>query len=752
MGIPPTGKSITYDEIFIARLVNGRIRRDLGGRRRPLADATARRDSRLAMRALLVLSGSRRAKWLVTLFWVVVFFGLNAADIFDRYADAERNRTVDYYPEKADSIQLLERIDEFPSGERFAAVVVYRRDAGLSPADRAAIAEDRAELRRAATAGRPPPPTVSRDGTTALTVVPLKATGESDVVTRDVDRVREAIESAPRGLQVEVTGSAGFAADAIDVFESINGTLLMATGLLVLILLILIYRSPIFWLIPFFAVVVAEVGSRGLGYLLSELGVTVTGQTSAILTVLVFGAGTDYALLIVARHREELRRQEDKHAAVATAMRTAGPAIVASAVTVILGLLCLGLAEVKGTSGLALVGAMGIGLAMVVMCTLLPALLAIVGRRAFWPFIPHYGDEGADATHGFWRRVAERVGWRPRPIWIGSTVALAVMALGLLTFDSGLTTGNGFRDEESSTRGQDLVAQAFPAGANVPNTVLVPNRQQADEVRAALRRQPEVATLGPVETGPPGARFDLVLRSEPYSTEAFDQIPGLRRVAERGGGEDVLIGGPTAEEYDVRRSAERDTFVIVPIVLLVVLVVLGILLRAVLLPLLLIATVVLSFLAALGVGAFFFDYVFDFPGADPSLPLWAFVFLVALGIDYNIFLMARVREESQRHGTRHGMLRGLAVTGGVITSAGVVLAGTFSVLASLPLVFLTEIGFVIAFGVLLDTLVVRSVLVPALVFDIGPRVWWPSALAHPFERRLPREPEPDKPEPVAGRR
>jgi putative drug exporter of the RND superfamily len=702
------------------------------------------------VRALLTRSGTRRAKWLVALFWLVVFVGLNGADIFNRYSDAETNRTVDYYPESADSIQLLERIEEFPSGERFAAVVVYRRDGGLTAADRAAVQEDRGELRQAATAGDPPPPAVSRDGTTALNVVPLEPTGEGDIVTRDVDRVREAIADAPSGLQVEVTGSAGFAADAIDVFESINGTLLLATGLLVLILLVLIYRSPIFWLIPFFAVVVAEVGSRGLGYLLSELGVTVTGQTSAILTVLVFGAGTDYALLIVARYREELRRQEDRHAAVATAMRTAGPAIVASAATVMLGILCLGFAEVKGTSGLALIGATGIGLAMVVMCTLLPALLAIFGRRAFWPFIPHYGDEGADATHGFWRGVAERVGWRPRRVWVGSSVALGVMALGLVFFNTDLTTGNGFRDEESSTRGQELVARAFPAGANVPNTVLVPNPRQAEAVRAALGERPEVASLGPVETGPPGARFDLVLRSEPYSTEAFDQIPGLREVAERAGGEDVLVGGPTAEEYDVRQSAERDTFLIVPIVLLVVFAVLAILLRALVMPLLLIATVVASFLAALGVGAFFFEFVFDFPGADASLPLWAFVFLVALGIDYNIFLMARVREEALRHGTRHGMLRGLAVTGGVITSAGVVLAGTFSVLASLPLVFLTEIGFVIAFGVLLDTLIVRSVLVPALVFDIGPKAWWPSTLAATMERRLTRESTGSDPVPTAS--
>jgi len=497
-------------------------------------------------------------------------------------------------------------------------------------------------------------------------------------------------------------------------------------------------------------VVVAEVSSRGLGYMLSELGVTVTGQSSAILTVLVFGAGTDYALLIVARYREELRRQRDNHTAVAIAMRTAGPAIVASGLTVMAGLLCLSLAEVNGTAGLALIGASGIGIAMLVMCTLLPALLAIVGRRAFWPFIPRLGSEGADATHGVWRRIAERVGWAPRRVWIGTTALLVVMSLGLVWFNNDLTTGNSFRDEESSTRGQDLVAQAFPSGANVPATVLVPNPAVAGEVREALAARPEVAALGPVETGRPGARFDLTLEADPYSTEAFDQIPDLREAAKEAGGNNVLVGGPTAEERDLRESAARDTRVIVPLVLLVVFIVLAVLLRAIVLPVLLISTVVLSFLAALGVGSFFFEFVFDFPGSDPSLPLWAFVFLVALGIDYNIFLMARVREEALRHGTRPGMVRGLAVTGGVITSAGIVLAGTFSVLASLPLVFLTEIGFVIAFGVLLDTFIVRSLLVPALVFDIGPKVWLPSTLAFAIDRRLSRFSRPEDREPESA--
>ena len=469
------------------------------------------------MLAALRFSGSRRAKWLVALFWVAVFFGLNAVNIFDRFADAERNQTIDYLPGNAESVKVLDRIDEFPSGERFGAVVVYRRDGGLTARDRALIAQDRRQLERVATAARPPAPTISRDGTTALNVVPFETTGEAEIVTSDVDRVREAVKGTPPGLQVEVTGAAGFAADAIDVFESINGTLLAATALLVFVLLILIYRSPIFWLVPFFAVIVAETSSRGMGYLLSELGVTVTGQSSAILTVLVFGAGTDYALLIVARYREELRRREDKHAAVATAMRTAGPAIVASAGTVMAGLLCLALAEVNGTAGLALIGAMGVGLAMLVMCTLLPALLAIVGRRAFWPFIPRYGDEGADATHGIWRGIAERVGGRPRRVWVGSVALLALMAAGLTFFSTNLTTGNQFREEESSTRGQKLVERAFPAGANVPNTVVVPNPREVADVQAALRQRPEVAELGPVEEGPPGARFDLTLRADPYS-------------------------------------------------------------------------------------------------------------------------------------------------------------------------------------------------------------------------------------------
>jgi putative drug exporter of the RND superfamily len=516
----------------------------------------------------------------------------------------------------------------------------------------------------------------------------------------------------------------------------------------------------------------------------------------------VFGAGTDYALLLVSRYREELRRHDSKHEAMQLALRTAGPAILFSGLTVMAALLVLTLAEVNGTAGLGPIGAMGIFLAMVFMVTMLPAALVVVGRRAFWPFVPDgpggplqphtnrwrraifsvlvggiaaamaSGGGGAaagiafvagallnffvlaplfhrldvatffprierplaarhrltDETHGFWRGVGESVARAPGRVAAGTTVVLLVLAAGLFTLDTGLTSGNSFRGEVEAVRGSDLLAQHFPAGANVPTTVVIPDSADVEPVIAALRDHPAVAAVGEPVEGPPGAKVDVQLTLDPYSTEAFDEVPSLRETAKDAGGDDVLVGGPTAAEYDLRQSAARDNWVIIPITLVVVFAILAVLLRSLLAPAMLVATVVLSFAAALGTGMFFSTEVFGFPGIDPSLPLLSFVFLVALGIDYNIFLMARVREETLQHGTREGMLRGLAVTGAVITSAGIVLAGTFSALAVLPLVFLTEIGFIVAFGVLLDTFIVRSILVPALTFLLDRRIWWPSKL------------------------
>jgi RND superfamily putative drug exporter len=696
--------------------------------------------------SLLTLASGRRAKFVVLAVAFLVLVG--AGSVAGKFEDVQRNDPVSYLPGEAESVEAFEQLEGFRSGQELPAVVVYHRTGGLTGADRAKLRADFASLarRRAPHARAPRPPIVSPNGTTALLAVPLEdPEGQGDKVLEAIDDVRERVEAgAPRGLEVEVTGAAGFAADSIEVFAQINGTLLMATAALVFFLLILIYRSPIFWVIPLLAVAVAEIASRAVGWGLAEAGVTVNGQSAGVLLVLVFGAGTDYALLLVARYREELRRHEDRHEALALALRRAGPAIVASGLTVIASLLCLSLAEVNGTAGMGPIGAMGVALAMISMLTVLPALLVVVGRRAFWPFVPRYGDAGADETHGFWRRVGEGVALRPRRVWTGATALLAVMALGLVYLNSDLSSGKAFRDEVGAVQGQELLERGFPAGGSAPATVIVREASRVEAVRSAVRASPDVAAVGPAERGRPGARFEATLRADPYSEAAFAAVPRLRALAHRAGGAGTLVGGPTAEERDLRQSATRDNRVIVPIVLGVVFLILAALLRAVLLPALLIATVVASYAAALGVGSFFFENVFGFEGMDPSLPLFAFVFLVALGIDYNIFLMARVREEALRRGTRQGMVRGLAVTGGVITSAGIVLAGTFSVLAVLPLVPLTEIGFTIAFGVLLDTFVVRSLLVPALAFELGPRVWWPHTLSRAIDRRERFRPEADR--------
>ncbi|HEX8105510.1 MAG TPA: MMPL family transporter [Solirubrobacteraceae bacterium] len=687
------------------------------------------------MRSLLTVPAGWRAKFVVLAVFLVVAMGVAGA-FAGKFEDAQDNETVSFLPGDTESVRSLKAVQQYPGGELAPAVIVYRREGGLTPADRARIAEDRDFINGARIKATLPTgePVFSPRGDAALLTTPIRATGEAATLTDAVATIRDRVSGDKDGLEVDVTGAGGFSADAIEVFDSINGTLLYAAALIVFVLLILIYRSPIFWTIPFFTVLLAEAASRGFGYLIAEAGVTINGQSGGILPVLVFGAGTDYALLLVSRYREELRRHEDKHAAMRVALASAGPAILASGLTVIVALLTLSLAQVNGTAGLGPVGAMGVGIAMISMLTMLPALLTIAGRRAFWsPFfhtIPHYGDSGADETHGFWRRVGERVARRPRAVWVGGSLVLLVLALGNLQMDTGLTNGNSFRGDVESVQGQENLAKSFPAGSSAPTNVIVPDRGRAAAVARALEgARGIVAQVGKPQEGPPGIRYDVVLARDPYSTAAFDQVPDLRRLVHAAGGPSALVGGATAESYDYREAANRDNKVILPIALVVVFLILALLLRALLAPLLLVLTVILSFAASLGFGILVFDHVFGFPGIDPSLPLLSFVFLVALGIDYNIFLMARVREESLRHGTRQGTLRGLAVTGAVITGAGIVLAGTFGALAVLPLIFLTEIGFIIAFGVLLDTFLVRSVIVPALAFDIGPRIWWPSKLA-----------------------
>ena len=696
------------------------------------------------MSRLLTIATGRRSKWVVFGVWLVALFGSFAANLPGKFSEAEDNESTSFLPGDAESTKALQAVEELQDGEKATIVVVYRREGGLEQADRQLIAEQRSALNEAVakyeqiTPFAEPEP--SPRGDAALLIGAIEGDGETDTFLDPMDEIRD-IANGGEGLEVAVTGPAGFAADAIKVFESINGNLLFGALGLVLILLILIYRSPIFLWIPLFAVIFAELITRSIGYGLTELGVTVNGQSSSILSVLVLGAGTDYALLLVSRYREELRKHEDKHEAVRLAMQTAGPAIVASALTVILALLCLSLAEVNGTAGLGPIGALGIFVAMLSMVTLLPAMLAIFGRGAFrrpkflrqGDGIPRYGEQSADETHGAWRRVGERVSKSPRRVWIGSAAVLVVMCLGLLNMDLGLTTADSYREKVESVTGQELLSKSFPGGANAPTEVVVPASADVDAVSQAVGGVEGVADVREVQRDEQTVLLNATLEPDPYSTEAYDLIPDIREAAKGAGGDEVLVGGASAVERDVRVAAGNDSVRIPPITLAVVFLVLIVLLRAVVVPLILIATVIVSYLAALGFSLVVFDVIFGFPGIDPSLPLFAFVFLVALGIDYNIFLMARAREETGRWGTRHGMVRALAVTGAVITSAGIVLAGTFSVLALMPLVFLTEIGFVIAFGVLLDTFLVRSVLVPALVLDMGPKVWWPSKLARKEE-------------------
>jgi RND superfamily putative drug exporter len=674
------------------------------------------------------LVAGRRTKFGVLASWLILAVALGP--FAGKFEGSQQNEPSSFLPGNAQSVRVLDASARFPGGDVEEAIVAFRSAGRLSAAQRRAIAAFRERVSAAEIPGveNPSPPVLSSDGAAALVSVPVRAEGEQDVLIEAVDALRTIRDDVSPVVSGKVTGPAGFSADASKVFEGINSTLLFTTAALVFVLLVLIYRSPVFWLLPFLAVLVAEAVVRGLGYLLAEAGVVINGQVGGILLVLVFGAGTNYALLLTARFREELRVHEDEHEGMRVALTRAGPAIVASAGTVVAALLCLSLASVNSTAGLGPVGAMGVAVAALAMLTLLPALLLIAGRRAFWPFVPLYGSEDT-SPRGFWRRLGGRIERRRRLVWISTSLALGVMALGLLTLDDDLTTTNAFRGEVESVQGQELLSRSFPAGASAPTVVLVTDPALATAAEEAARRSDVVAAVGPPQSGPPGTRFPVTLRFDPYSEDAYAAVRALRAELRTAAGDAVLVGGPTAEEADLREATHRDTLVLVPLVLAVVLGILVLLLRAVTAPLLLMGTVVLSYLAALGASLVVFELFFDFPGEDPSYPLFAFIFLVALGVDYNIFLMARVREEAHQMPTREAMLKSLAVTGGVITSAGIVLAGTFSVLAVLPLVALTQIGFTVAFGVLLDTFVVRSILVPALTFEAGERVWWPSKVA-----------------------
>jgi len=687
----------------------------------------------------------RRTKYLIIAFWLIVV--AIAAPLAGKLTSVEDNEAKSWLPGSAESTQVLDKQAAFSSPDTIPAVIVYERPSGLTDADKAKVAADAQKFGQLGDLdGQVQGPAIADDGQAAQIFVPLNLGPEGwDRAGTTVDSMRATAEEGADGLSVHITGPAGSAADSAAAFEGIDSTLLFATIGVVVVILLFTYRSPVLWLLPVISAGVALTCAQAVIYLLAKhADLTVNAQSAGILTVLVFGAGTDYALLLVARYREELRRHHDRHEAMAVALHRAGPAIIASAATVAIGMICLLFAETNSTRGLGPVAAIGVVVGLAVMLTLLPALLVTVGRWIFWPVRPKEGT-AEPTTTGLWAKVGARIARRPRTTWITTSVVLAVMAIGLVQLDAtGLSNKESFRGNPDSIVGEEVLAKHFAAGVGTPVAV-VSNADQAADVRTAFAGTPgiEPSSVTEPRVSDGVAYIEGTLTSPPDSQTAYDTIDRARDRVHAVPGADAQVGGQSAINLDLQRAARHDRNLIIPIVLFVVLVILALLLRAIVAPLILVATVVLSFAAALGVSALVFRHIFGFGGADSSLPLFVFVFLVALGIDYNIFLMTRVREEAARHGTKRAALIGLAATGGVITSAGVVLAGTFAVLATLPLTAFAEIGFAVAFGVLLDTIVVRAVLVTALNLDIGRHMWHPGKLAKvPDEQPSTAAPEP----------
>jgi RND superfamily putative drug exporter len=684
----------------------------------------------LARRAAEIPSGSW-TKWLVLGFWLVVV--VVAFPLSGKLTGAEKNDAKAWLPATAESTKVLDVQSRFQSPNIFPGVVVYERAGGLTAADRAKAAADARKF--ADVEGTIPRgvtgPIPSSDGQALQTVIQVNLGSEGwNRAAATASSVRAIAESDANGLSVHLTGPLGNAADNSKIFSGIDSTLLYSALAVVIVILLITYRSPVLWLLPVICSGVSLITAQAVIYLLAAHGgLTVNAQSAGILNVLVFGASTDYALLIVARYREELRRHDRRHPAMAEALRRASSAIIASGSAVIIALLTLLVAELQSTKDLGPVLAIGVAVGMLAMLTLLPALLVIFPRGVFWPYRPSYGS-AEPTSRGLWARVGWSMAPRPRIVWITTALVLGAMALGLTGLKaSGLTNAQSFRGHPDSVTGESVLARHFPAGVGQP-VVVIANASAGAPVRSAFAATPGIAAVTPPVTRAGYVYLEGTLTSPPDSQAAYTTIDRARSAVHAVPAANAKVGGSTAINLDVARASAHDRNIIIPLILVVVLIILGVLLRALVAPVILTATVVLSFAAALGISALFFNHVFGFGGADTSLPLFVFVFLVALGIDYNIFLMTRVREEAIRRDARHGAIVGLAATGGVITSAGFVLAGTFAVLATIPSTFLTELGFAVAFGILLDTIIVRSVLVTALNLDIGRWMWWPSRLAH----------------------
>ncbi|ALI24583.1 hypothetical protein XA26_07230 [Mycolicibacterium fortuitum] len=637
-------------------------------------------------------------------------------------------------PSDAESARADALRADFPGGDQAPAIlVVTRADGGdLGMADVDATADARHRM----TDAPGPPLTISDDGKAAVVTVPLKADLSGFGLNDAVKNLRAtAADGLPPGLKAEITGGPAFGADIANSFAGANITLLAVTATVVALLLIVTYRSPVLWLVPLLVIAFADrVGSVVGTAVASGLGLSPDGSTSGITSVLVFGAGTNYALLLISRYREELGRPVDERPddaqagpthreALVVAVRAAAPAIVASNATVVLALLTLLFASAPSNRSLGVQAASGLVVAAIFVLIVLPPLLALCGKRLFWPFVPKAGATPLTES-GVWHRIADAVARKPARVAVASLAGLAVLASALLATPIGLTQTEQFRVQAESVTGYQTLAAHFPSGLTDPTRVIA-STAKSGAVQRAITDTPGVVSATPAGQSPTGlSQWSVVINAEPASDEAFKTIDALRdsvHTADR----TALVGGSDAQATDIASAAQRDRLVVIPAILAVVLAVLYLLLRSALAPLVLVGVTVLSALAALGLGGWASVHVFGFPALDNSTPLFAFLFLVALGVDYTIFLVTRAREETPEFGTRQGIVRAVSATGAVITSAGVVLAAVFCVLGVLPLIVLTQLGIIVGLGILLDTFLVRTVIIPALFTLIGPRIWWP---------------------------
>ncbi|MEU1816330.1 MMPL family transporter [Streptomyces roseifaciens] len=662
--------------------------------------------------------------------WIVVL--AVTAPFAEKLGGAARDRPVDYLPASAESTRVEHLLQKLPGGNTSDAILVHHRDGGLSDGDRKVAQEQikriagRYELR----GGGEPPTVVSKDGATSMTALSVSGLADAAAQGKAVDGIRDIVEKdRPEGLKAELGGQVALASDQNEVFQSIDGTLLIGTAGVVAVLLILIYRSPFLWLVPLGVVgVAASAAMAGVYGLIKAFDLTVTTMSTSVMTVLIFGAGTDYALLLVARYREELRSTERPYDAMMSAIRGCGPAVLASSGTVVAGLMCLMAADLNSSSGLGPVGAVGVFCALAAMLTLLPAVLVLLGRRVFWPIVPAYGSEAVHRRSLF-AAMGNSAGRRPGLVLLCGVAALVALSVGAVKLPGTLKQEDAFLKKPDSVAAMRTVAEAFPDSSSLPITV-VTRTGQAGEVEKRVKATKGVASVQPGRSGGDRTELQVFSVAKPESDGEKRTITALRAAVHDVPGAQAVVGGPTAQQMDLATTNADDRVKVIPLVLVAVLIVLIALLRSLVAPLVLVLAVIASWGAAMGLSGLVFGPVLGYKGLDPSLPLLTFVFLVALGVDYGIFLMHRAREERLKGAdSSEAALTALRTTGGVITSAGIVLAATFAVLATLPLVALVEMGFIIAVGVLLDTFLVRTYLVTSASLLLKRWMWWPGKLS-----------------------